>query len=160
MHTLMFFRMRTVYPLLCYFMRVQNFTVILGTEWPGYVKVFIVNLLLVAVGCFCAMFYDKVIFIQHSNCKGSKRSCTRRMMKILPSPLCSWRPLWPQNLHFPSDWWYHPIYWKFLRSDLHVFPALLPENALSKRGLPWPEVVRRTDLVTYFALNSDTHRHC
>ena len=60
MNILMFFRMLTVYPLLCYFIRVQNFTVFMKTEWPGYIPVFIVNLLLVAVGCFCAVFYDKV----------------------------------------------------------------------------------------------------
>jgi len=60
MNILMFFRMLTVYPLLCYFIRVQNFTVFLGTEWPGYLKVFIVNFLLVAVGCSCAMYYDKI----------------------------------------------------------------------------------------------------
>jgi len=60
MNILMFFRMLTVYPLLCYFIRVQNFTVFMGTDWPGYTRVFLVNLLLVAIGCFCAMFYDKI----------------------------------------------------------------------------------------------------
>ena len=34
--------------------------VFMNTEWPGYTKVFLVNLAIVAVGCSCAMFYDKV----------------------------------------------------------------------------------------------------
>lgn len=60
MNILMFFRMLTVYPLLCYFIRVQNFTVFMKTDWPGYFRVFCVNLLLVVVGCLCAVFYDKI----------------------------------------------------------------------------------------------------
>jgi sodium-coupled neutral amino acid transporter 9 len=60
MHILMFFRILSIYPLLTYFIRVQNFSLFLGTEWPGYTKVFIVNACIVAVGCCCAMFYDKI----------------------------------------------------------------------------------------------------
>ena len=94
LHILMFIRILTVYPLLTYFIRVQNFSgkfqkpfilieyfidwvfsminalvydnflkliqVFMNTEWPGYTKVFLVNLAIVAVGCSCAMFYDKV----------------------------------------------------------------------------------------------------
>lgn len=60
MHLLMFFRILSIYPLLTYFIRVQNFSLFLGTEWPGYTKVFIVNACIVAIGCCCAMFYDKI----------------------------------------------------------------------------------------------------
>merc|ERR1719210_901757 len=60
LHILMFIRILTVYPLLTYFIRVQNFSVFMNTEWPGYTKVFLVNLAIVAVGCSCAMFYDKI----------------------------------------------------------------------------------------------------
>ena len=56
----MFIRILTVYPLLTYFIRVQNFSVFMNTEWPGYPKVAMVNFFLVALGCSCAMFYDKV----------------------------------------------------------------------------------------------------
>ena len=60
MDILMFIRILTVYPLLTYFIRVQNFSVFMNTEWPGYPKVAMVNFFLVALGCSCAMFYDKV----------------------------------------------------------------------------------------------------
>ena len=60
MDILMFIRILTVYPLLTYFIRVQNFSVFMKTEWPGYPYVFMVNFFIVALGCLCAMFYDKV----------------------------------------------------------------------------------------------------
>lgn len=60
MDVLMFIRILTVYPLLTYFIRVQNFTVFMNTDWPGYPKVMMVNFFLVALGCSCAMFYDRI----------------------------------------------------------------------------------------------------
>ena len=62
MDILMFIRILTVYPLLTYFIRCQNFIVFSGTEWPGYPKVAMVNFFIVALGYFCATFYDKVMF--------------------------------------------------------------------------------------------------
>jgi sodium-coupled neutral amino acid transporter 9 len=60
MDVLMFIRILTVYPLLTYFIRVQNFSVFCNTDWPGYPRVMMVNFFLVALGCSCAMFYDKI----------------------------------------------------------------------------------------------------
>lgn len=60
MDVLMFIRILTVYPLLTYFIRVQNFSVFMNTNWPGYPKVMMVNFFLVALGCICAMFYDRI----------------------------------------------------------------------------------------------------
>jgi len=60
MDILMFIRILTVYPLLTYFIRCQNFIVFSGTEWPGYPKVAMVNFFIVALGYFCATFYDKI----------------------------------------------------------------------------------------------------
>ena len=50
----------------------------MNTEWPGYTKVFIVNLAIVALGCSCAMFYDKV-----KNCfQGTKISIIFRSVTL------------------------------------------------------------------------------
>jgi hypothetical protein len=60
LNLLMFIRILTVYTLLTYFIRVQNFMVILKTDWPGLKYVVITNLFIVILGCSMAVFYDKI----------------------------------------------------------------------------------------------------
>merc|ERR1712113_941662 len=41
LNILMFIRILTVYPLLCYFLRIQNSLVFVGSEWPGYTPIIV-----------------------------------------------------------------------------------------------------------------------
>ena len=128
MHILMFFRILSIYPLLTYFIRVQNFSLFLGTEWPGYTKVFLVNACIVAVGCCCAMFYDKVCDMFND------------IMYVYLSCL---------------DWRCDPICWKLLCDDLHVFPAMYRQTYSTKRGIGRWKLSEASSLVTDYSWSFD-----
>jgi len=93
LNILMFIRILTVYPLLCYFLRlillnridfrtfirIQNSLVFFGSEWPGYFPIILKNVIIVAVGCLSSMYYDKVnyflfrgILYSTGNCENYK----------------------------------------------------------------------------------------
>ena len=96
MNTLMFFRILTVYPLLCfivrlvlfflifkYFFSVQNSLLFFNDDWPGYRLIAVKNIIIVTAGCLSSIFYDRVSFMLDSFCPGQVTANFFSAVKII-----------------------------------------------------------------------------
>ncbi|XP_039267165.2 sodium-coupled neutral amino acid transporter 9 homolog isoform X1 [Styela clava] len=57
---MLFFRLVTLFPLVTYILRVQIFVPTTGKEYPGHLHVAVLNIIVVALCVFCAVFFPNI----------------------------------------------------------------------------------------------------
>ncbi|KAK3522139.1 hypothetical protein QTP70_026956 [Hemibagrus guttatus] len=92
------FQMTTVYPLLGYLVRVQLMNHLFGDQYPSFVHVFLLNVLVVAVGVLMARFYPNI----GSIIRYSGATCGLALVFVFPSAVHLKALRRSGELHWPS----------------------------------------------------------